>query len=359
MSILLEVEDLRLARAGHTVLEIDRLHVEEGEILAVIGPNGDGKSTLLLALSRLIQPDSGQMRFRGQSLERLGDLDYRRRIGLVLQEPLLLDRSLYNNIALGLRFRGLPRPEIDRRVNRWLERLGIAPLKERQARRISGGEAQRANLARAFALQPELLLLDEPFSALDSPTRLRLLEDFQGLLAETGITTVFVTHDLDEALCLGNRVAVLLQGRLRQVGVPGEVFTAPSDPDVAAFVGFETVLAGKVLSAQAGMLSVEVAGRTLEAVGNLPAGRSVLICLRPEDITLFPHTGAGISSARNHLDGRVLRLAPQGALVRVLLDCGFTLVALITRASAQDLDLSPGKPVIAAFKASAIHLIPR
>jgi tungstate transport system ATP-binding protein len=341
------------------VLTVDRLQVTEGEVLAVIGPNGAGKSTLLLALARLLRPVQGQIIFRGRPLEALRELDYRRRIALVLQEPLLLDISVFENVAAGLRYRRLPKTEVNQRVGESLTRLGVAHLSDRQARQLSGGEAQRVSLARAFAIRPEILLLDEPFSALDAPTRLRLLEDFQSLLAEMPITTLFITHDLDEALLLGDQVAVLLGGRLRQVGPPEVVFNAPADEDVAAFVGVETVIPGKVIESMEGVLVVEAGGLHLEAVGEAVPGRAVLLCLRPEDVTIWPQDGSPSSSARNRLAGRIVRATPQGPLVRLLVDCGFPLVALVTRASARELDLGEGRRVTAAFKASAVHLITR
>lgn len=363
MSILLEMRGLQVLRGGRAVLDIDQLQVFERQTLAVIGPNGAGKSTLLLTLARLLRPSQGQITWRGQPVERLSELAYRRRIGIVLQDPLLLDTSVFNNVAAGLRFRGLPRSEVQRRVDEWLKHLGIAHLRDRPARRLSGGEAQRASLARALVVQPELLLLDEPFSALDAPTRIRLLEDIHALLAETHVTTVFITHDLEEALYLGDHVAVLLGGRLRQSGVPHQVFSAPADPEVAAFVGVETVIEGQVVESNQGLLRVRSGDLIVDAVGDLPPGRSVLLCLRPEDITIWPEAGSaanpGGSSARNRLQGRILRLVPRGPLTRVVVDCGFPLVALITRPSALEMGLAPGQMVAASFKASAIHLIPR
>lgn len=356
---ILDIHDVAVQRGARTILTVDRLQVHEGEVLAVIGPNGAGKSTLFLALARLIPFARGQILFRGQSMAALDDLAYRRQIALVLQEPLLLDMTVFDNVAAGLRYRRLPKAEVKRRVDEWLERLGVAELSKRRARQLSGGEAQRVSLARAFAIQPEFLLLDEPFSSLDAPTRLRLLEDFQALLASTSITTVFITHDLDEALLLGDRVAVLLGGRLRQVGPPQEVFNAPADEEVAAFVGVETVISGQVLDSQGGIVVVDAGGLHLEAVGETSPGRPVLLCLRPEDVTIWRQDASPSSSARNRLAGRVLRTVPQGPLVRVVVDCGFPLVALVTRASAQELELSEGKPVTAAFKASAVHLILR
>lgn len=365
MDYLIEAKDLKVQRGGKNVLSVDKLGVKKGQVLAVIGPNGAGKSTLLLAISRLIKPTGGQILFEGQPVENESELAYRRRIALVLQEALLLDTSVFNNAAAGLKYRRMPRQEIRQRVGEWLVRLGVEHLKDRNASSLSGGEAQRVSLARAFALEPELLLLDEPFSALDAPTRSRLLYDFHNLLVETEITTIFVTHDLDEALLLGDQVGVLLEGNLRQSGPPQEVFSAPKDREVAAFVGVETVLAGTVVEEREGQLVVNVEGLQLEAVGDLSLGRAVMMCLRPEDITLWPdsnessETDVPLSSARNRIQGSIERITPQGPLARVQVDCGFSLVALVTRASVQDLDFSVGKSVSATFKASAVHLIPR
>jgi len=358
-SVLIEVKDLLVRRDGQTVLEVDHLTLREGEVLAVIGPNGAGKSTLMLCIARLLKPDRGQISFRGQAVKESEALAYRRKIGLVLQEPLLLDASVFDNVAAGLRYRRLPRQEIEKRVDEWLGRLNIGHLKKRPAHKLSGGEAQRVSLARAFALQPELLLLDEPFSALDAPTHARILEDLQSLLSATSITTIFITHDLNEALLLGHRVAVLLDGALRQSGPPEKVFTAPADQDVAAFVGVEIIIPGRVASNQDGLVSVDAYDLTLDAVGDVQVGRPVFFCLRPEDVTLWPRDGAPASSARNRLAGRITRMSPQGPLVHVDIDCGFRLAALITRASANEMDLAENSEVVAAFKASAVHLILR
>lgn len=356
---ILSVKDLLVRRSDQVVLQVSSLDIHQGEILAVIGPNGAGKSTLLLVLARLLLPHAGQIYFHGSPIEKENELSFRRRIALVLQEPLLLNQSVYENVASGLRFRGLPRPEIKSRTNQWLERLEISHLQNRPAHRLSGGEAQRTSLARAFALQPELLLLDEPFSSLDSPTRSRLLQDLQALLSQTGITTVFITHDLDEALFLGDRVAVILAGLLRQVGQPQDVFTAPNDAQVAAFVGVETVIAGKVITSLDGQVIVEAQSLRLEAVGDAPVGKSVYFCLRPEDITLSVNDGKTVTSARNHLPGRIVQMTPSGPLVRVLVDCGVPVVALITRSSANEMRLTVASQVTVSFKATAVHLIPR
>ncbi len=362
---LFELRNLQVGRDGRQpILTIDHLDIKAGESLALIGPNGCGKSTLLLTLARLLPPLAGEIWFGRRPLSAYNALDYRRRIGLVLQEPLLLDASVFANAAAGLRFRRLNRAEIAPRVGKWLERLGVGHLKNHPARQLSGGEAQRVSLARAFALEPDLLLLDEPFAALDAPTRAGLLADFQPLLAESGVTAVFVTHDLDEAMMLADRVAALLDGRLRQAGPPEQVFSAPADPDVAAFVGVETILPGRVAARRNGYLVVDVGGRELEGMGTAGSrsavpGQEAMLCVRPEDVTLWASQELPPSSARNQLSGRVARLMPQGAQVKVVVDCGVPVTALITRASAQEMGLVPGTGVTVTFKASATHLIVR
>ena len=382
---LVEVRDLVVLRGTTRVLDIDRLEVAEGETLSVVGPNGAGKSTLLLALARLVQEAQGSLRFRGTVVGSRDELAYRRRIGLVLPDPLLLDASVATNVGAGLRFRGVPGRDVAPRVAHWLERLGVGHLADRPARHISSGEGQRVSLARALVLEPDLLLLDEPFSSVDAATRVRLLDDLEALLRETAIGCVVVTHDLDEAMRLGDRMAVVIRGRLHQSDRPELVLRAPVDPDVAAFVGTETRLAGRVLESHGDVALVDVDGGRIEAASPVMPGRRVLCCLRPEDVTLWAPDGDAVgmtpggsetppsvpqgtqgplpgarlmTSARNQLRGRVSRLVAQGPLVRVTVDCGFPLVAAITRASATEMGLVEGSPVVATFKASGVHLIP-
>ncbi len=354
----LSLRHVRVTRRGGDILQVPHLDVLPGEVLAVIGPNGAGKTTLLMVLALLERPSQGEVHFEGESV-RGRELSLRRRMAVVFQETLLLRRPLAQNVAVGLRLRGVPRGERRERALAWMERFGIAHLAGRGSRNLSGGEAQRASLARAFALGPEVLLLDEPFNGLDQPTREVLLEDLAGVLTETSVTTVFVTHDRDEAARLAHRVAVCLGGRLRQVGPVAEVFGAPVDEEVAAFVGVETVVAARVVSNASGLAQLDVAGRAIEVVSEGPLAPDLLVCLRPEDVVLAPPDGIEPSSARNRLPGVVTRVVPAGVQVRVTVDCGFPLVSVITRQSLEDLRLGVGARVVASFKASAIHLIPR
>ena len=233
---MIEIRDLVIQRNGMDALRVDALEIQLGETLTVVGPNGAGKTTLLLALARLLTPSQGDILYSGKSLKHWEELDYRRRISFVFQSPLLMDMNVEQNIALGLKFRGTPKDEIHARVAKWMKQLGVESLAKRRAGQLSGGEAQRVSLARAFVLEPELLLLDEPFAALDPPTRFKLLEDLSALLKENHRTAVFVTHNLSEATKLSDRIAVIIGGMLRQVGTAKQIKSKPADEMVAAFL---------------------------------------------------------------------------------------------------------------------------
>ena len=233
---MIQIRDLLVQRNGRDVLNIDSLDIQRGETLAVVGPNGAGKSTLLLTLARLLKPARGDISFDGKSLMQLDELEYRRKISFVFQDPLLLDMTVKQNVALGLNFRGVPQEEIQARVGKWVKDLGIESLSKRRAGQLSGGEAQRVSLARAFVLEPELLLLDEPFSSLDPPTRAKMLEDLSALLAEDHRTAVFVTHNLNEAAKLSHRIAVIINGMVRQVGTVKQIKSKPGDETVKTFL---------------------------------------------------------------------------------------------------------------------------
>ena len=236
MKALIDIRGLLVRRGKRDALMVEALSIERGEVLSLIGPNGAGKSTLLLALAKLIRPAGGVILFEGRPLAEWGDVDYRRRLSIVMQDPLLTSGSVFDNVAMGLRFRSRPRGEIQDRVGVWLERLEITSLARRQASQLSGGEAQRVSLARAFVLEPELLLLDEPFASVDAPSRARLLDDLVRLLADHHRTAIFVTHNLREAGRFGQRVAVMVGGVLRQVGSVRQVKSKPADAAIAMFM---------------------------------------------------------------------------------------------------------------------------
>lgn len=355
---ILEVKNLKVERGGATILNIPSFLIKEGEILSLVGPNGAGKTTLLQTLSYLLKPFQGEIFFRGKKVESNHSvLDYRRKLAMVFQEPLLFDSTVFGNVASGLKIRGTEKKEIMNRVMEQLDRFGIAHLKNRSAKTLSGGEAQRTSLARAFALQPEILLLDEPFSSLDPPTRESLIEDLEHILRQTRTTTLFATHDRMEALRLSNRIAVMNEGRILQMGSPSEVMNQPIDEWVASFVGVETILTGKVVKKDHGTFFVSIEGQEIEVVGNAHLGETVVLCIRPENVTLSPHPIRERSSARNVFKGRIEKIVSLGLYQKLQLNCGFPLVAYVTHHSLEKLFLTEGKEVDASFKATAVTVI--
>jgi tungstate transport system ATP-binding protein len=353
------VESLKIHRGNRLVVDVPRLELARGQTLAVAGPNGAGKSTFLLALAHLLPVTSGIIRLAGEDT-RKDTTRTRQHCALVLQEPLLLRAPVAENVAIGLAFRGIYKGEKEKIAARWMDIFGIRHLAARDASRLSGGEAQRVSLARAFATSPDLLLLDEPFSSLDAPTRASLLDDLQSILRESGQTAVFITHNLDEALVLGDQLAVFMDGQLRQVDEPRAVLNNPADTAVAEFVGVENVLPGTITASMNGLVEIDSPAGSLEAVSTLVAGRTVYYCVRPEDITLFSGETPRGSSARNQLACTVSRVLPSGPLARVEMRAdGLRLVSLITRHSAAEMGLHAGMRVTACFKASTAHLLPR
>lgn len=358
---LLQARDLCVHRGAAQVLDVPALALRTGEVLALMGPNGAGKSTLMLALAALLPCSRGELRFRGAELRSRGDRDaFRRRLTMVFQDPLLFDATVAQNIAAGLKLRGIPAAERAPRVAAWARRFGIEGLLDRSARQLSGGEAQRTALARAFVLEPEILFLDEPFAALDAQTREGLMADLGQILAQTGTTAVLSTHDQGEAARLAHRLAILREGRIIQIGGLREVVNHPVDPFVAAFVGMETLLKGRVLTSQDGLLSLRLrkgpADRELAAIGAAEPGQTILVGVRPEHVSLALHTD-NATSVRNAFPGTVTKVIPQGPFFKIELDCGFFLAAYVTPQSLSELALAPGSSVVAAFKATAVHVI--
>jgi tungstate transport system ATP-binding protein len=233
---MISIHNLLVQRNGQDVLKIKSLKIKQGETLAVVGPNGAGKSTLLLTLAHLIKPASGGITFHEKLLKEWNDIEYRRKIAFVFQDPLLMDMSVEDNIALGLKFRGVNKDTAREQVIRWSKAMGVDSLLKRRAGQLSGGEAQRVSLARAFILDPELLLMDEPFSAVDPPTRAQLLKDLSNLLSYDHRTTIIVTHNLKEAAQVGDRVAVIINGEVKQVGTLKEIKAEPADKSVMEFL---------------------------------------------------------------------------------------------------------------------------
>ena len=356
------------ARVRRHVLDVDlTLDLAASPVTVLFGPSGAGKTTLLRCIAGLDEPEAGsRIVFRDQVWFDAGARvpARRRSVGLLFQDHALFPHLLVlANVAYGL-YR-LPRTARRALAMAALEQAGAAHLGQTPVRHLSGGEAQRVALGRALAPGPGLLLLDEPLSALDGPTRKGLRSELRDLLRSTGMPAIVVTHDRTEALALGDRVAVVLDGRLRQLGRVDEVFGRPADHEVAAAVDTETVVEGRVTATTADLTIVDIQGVSVAATCREPtaAGDAVPVCIRAEDVALYlgdPTPGARhTASPRDRLPATITGLVVEGPLLRVDLDAGFPLAAYVTRPTREDLGLEPGVAVVAVMKASAIHLVLR
>ncbi len=361
MAATLEARFERRFRGGPAIRADLVLPGSDGPVTVLFGPSGSGKTTVLRALAGLERPDEGTIECRGETWvdtsRRVFLPARRRRVGLLFQDYALFPHlTAAENVAFGLH--ALAGPARARRTAEMLALLRLDGLGARRPSELSGGQRQRVALARAIAPSPCLLLLDEPLSALDAPTRDELRGELRALLLRLGIPTIVVTHDRIEALALGDRMAVMVDGRILQHGPVADVFERPADREVARCVGVDTVLAGRVVQTGEGLATVETHGLRLAAVDRGLAG-DVWALLRAEDVTLERGGGAR-SSARNHLPARIVSVQPEGPLVRVALSCADSrLSALVTRASRTDLGLEEGADVVAVVKAPAVHLVPR
>jgi molybdate transport system ATP-binding protein len=338
--------------------------IGRGRILVLFGPSGAGKTTVVRCVAGLDRPDAGVIRFgtdcwidvAGRHFTPVQD----RRVGYVFQEAALFPHlTVRRNVEFGMRARDAAAGVLQ--ITSLLTTLGVAALGDHYPRQLSGGQQQRVALARALAADPRLLLLDEPFSSLDQPARAAMRRLLREVLSQKGIGALLVTHDRNEAIALGDEMAVLAEGRVRQIGRVADVFRRPADLAVARAVGVDSVLEARVDGEQNGLVELQVGEARLRAV-SADLGdrltRQVFACIRAEDVTLERSASPG-ASARNHLPGRVVAVESEGALERVTIDCGFLLTALITRHARDEMALAPGGQVVAAVKATAIHLVAR
>ncbi|MCL0069132.1 ABC transporter ATP-binding protein [Dehalococcoidia bacterium] len=354
---LLEVANLHQKYGKKEVLKGVDLSVEKGEVLALIGPTGAGKTTVLRILDLLDAPAAGKIYFAGKDVTRYQRLrlETRRRMALVFQKPVAFKASVYDNVAYALKVRGHNGSDISAKVSSMLNTVDLADYGNRNAQTLSGGEAQRVALARAMITQPEVLLLDEPTANLDPLSTSTIENLIQRFNRECETTIIMATHDMAQGQRLAHRIAVLTNGEIVQIGKPEEIFSRPRNMKVAEFVGVENVIKGTISSNDGGVVSVDVDGKTIEGISDYHAGEEVSVCVRPEDITLALSKTS--SSARNSFPAEIKLIASSGPLVRVELGCGFPLVALLTRRSAQEMGLQVGKDVYASFKATAAHII--
>jgi molybdate transport system ATP-binding protein len=322
---------------------------EPAPVTVLFGPSGAGKTTLLRLIAGLERPDSGSIIFRGEEWFGARSLaPQQRRAGFLFQDYALFPHlTAEANVGFGARDRA--------RAERSIQAFELDKLRAHLPRQLSGGQQQRVALARAMAADPALLLLDEPLSALDAASRARTRQDLRLMLHESGVPSIVVTHDRAEAIALGDWMAVMIHGAIRQSGPVRDVFRRPADPQVAESLGVENILRAEIVARHGGLLTVAVGPVRLECIDGGEKG-PVLACIRAEDVAVTREAHLE-SSARNRIAGAVREVSIEGPLARIEIDCGFPLVALVTAQSAGELDLRPGEEICAVVKATSVHLL--
>ncbi len=321
----LRIDNLVKSFAGNTVVKGVNLAFQKGEFVSLLGPSGCGKTTILRMIAGFERPTSGQILVEGQDISPLPP--NRRKIGMVFQAYALFpNMNVEDNVGFGLKIAGVPRDARRARVEEMLKLIGLPGYGKRFPFEMSGGQQQRVALARALAPKPRMLLLDEPLSALDAKIRVSLREEIRAIQRELGITTVFVTHDQEEALSISDRIVVLSAGNVEQVGAPFEIYNKPATRFVATFVGQINTLTGKVVDGAARMVDLD--GQVVH-VSALPAGAAsgseIALTLRPEAVRV-----AGSAQGDVALDGTVSEVAFLGSVIRLKVRLGKNSIDLDT-----------------------------
>jgi molybdopterin-binding protein len=346
----LQVRDLHIDLAEFHLRDAN-LDIAAGEYFVILGPTGAGKTVLLEAIAGLHVPRGGKVLINDEDMT--GVPPERRGVGFVYQDYILFPHlSVAQNIAFGLGLRGMASERAAERVREMSHLLGVEHLLHRRPDTLSGGEQQRVALARALVVEPRLLLLDEPLSALDPETREGLQRELARIHKQLGTTTVHVTHDFEEAIALGSLIAVLNEGRIVQVGSPDEIFRRPASAFVARFVGARNVFSGEVRARHDGGPVLAWDGLEIAVVTDLVG--SAHGAVRPEDIVIAKAPFR--SSMRNMFQGHITNVVNKGAVVQVTVTVPPDFVCLITRRSWEEMALQEGMPVYIAFKASAVHV---
>ena len=331
-----------------TAVEQLDLSIESGEFVTLLGPSGCGKSTTLQMIAGFVRPSAGQVRIGGQDCTRLAP--HRRNVGMVFQNYALFPHmTLQGNVEFGLKMRGVARAERAKRAAEALALVSLEAFAERYPGQISGGQQQRVALARALVIRPDVLLLDEPFGALDRQLRDRMRLELRDLQRRLGISLVFVTHDQDEALSMSDRIAVMSQGQLRQIGMPGEIYERPANRFVAEFMGQSNIVSTRVLSAEGGRMLAEAGPLQLLIDGSYGPGERLDVLIRPEKVGLVSQAEANKRADDGGFaatGGRIASMQYFGASVHYLVafDDGSELSAIRPQ-TGLDARLAPGDAV--------------
>ncbi len=313
----LELTDVQKRFGEFVAVEDFNLAAERGEFISFLGPSGCGKTTTLRMIAGFEQPTAGRIALEGADIT--DRPPNKRNVGMVFQSYALFpNMTVADNIGFGLKVRKRPSDQIRKRVDELLELINLPEKGSRYPYQLSGGQQQRVALARALAFEPQVLLLDEPLSALDAKIRVALRQEIRSIQRQLGITTVYVTHDQEEALSLSDRVVVMSEGRIEQVGTPFEIYNFPTTAFVASFVGTLNILPGLVTDAARGELTI--AGQPLRIDKSFEGalGREVRVALRPEMISL----GADAANGANRLTGKVTDVSFLGSIVRIRVGLG-------------------------------------
>jgi putative spermidine/putrescine transport system ATP-binding protein len=320
----LEIEKLTKRYGAHQVVQTVDLSIQRGEFISFLGPSGCGKTTTLRMVAGFEEPSGGKVRIGERDVTYLKPNE--RKVGMVFQSYALFpNMTVAQNVGFGLKVQKKPASEIKPRVEEMLKLIKLPHLADRYPYQLSGGQQQRVALARAIATKPQVLLLDEPLSALDAKIRVSLREEIKGLQRELGITTIYVTHDQEEALSMSDRIVVMSEGRVEQTGTPFEIYNHPRTRFVASFVGTLNILPARVVDPAAGRIEIDGQGVTsADGVSNLKAGTVRSVALRPEALSL---NGSGQG---NRLNGTIEEVNFLGSVVRVRVRVGENAVSLDT-----------------------------
>ena len=325
------------------------LNVDDGEYLMLLGPTGAGKTILLETIAGIYRPEKGRISVNGRDITHVPAR--KRNIGMVYQDYMLFPHlTVEKNIMFGMRYRGVDDREAAKQAGKLAEMLKIHHLLSRYPNTLSGGEQQRTAIARALIMKPEILLLDEPLSALDTETRAKLRSELKRIHKDTNTTMIHVTHRFDEAFLLGSQMGIMNHGVIEQVGEPSSVFRKPRNKFVADFLGAANLFPGHAEMA-GGISSIDIGGVTIESSAAVTG--KVYASIRPEDILLSRK--ALNSSAVNSFHGSIRKVEDHGSLLQITVDAGVDFIVSITRRSFTDMNLGTGSPVYLTFKATEVH----
>ncbi len=335
---------------GNFSLNNINLRIEDNEYFVILGPTGSGKTVVLEIISGMYKPDDGEVWINERNVTE--EYPEERHIGFAYQDYMLFPHlNVQENIIFALNIKKMPRNVINKKLDQMASLLNIESLLKRYPSTLSGGEQQRVSIARALVAEPEVLLLDEPLSALDPRSKEIFQQELKSIHQQIKTTTIHITHDFNEALVLADRIGIMHEGKIVQVGNPTDIFLKPTTQFVAEFVGMKNIYNGEItykLSEKYARINNVYLRVVTELKGN------IRVAIRPEDIIIASRSFS--SSAQNILNARIVEIIPNGSFDNIILDAGITIVAMITRRALNELNLKLGQEVLAVFKTTAVHI---